>query len=67
MAWRPLPPSVEAVHVQAGVLSEVGSVVDGVPGSVGTVVSTVKFGVVALKATQEEQAESSSHAFACHL
>ena len=36
---RPLPPSVEAAHVQDGVVSVVGEVVDGVPGVDGTVVS----------------------------
>ncbi len=47
----------------------VGVVAEGVPGVEGAVVSTVKFGVVALKATQAEQAgvALSSHAFTCHL
>ena len=37
---KPAPESVEAVHVHSGVLSDVGVVADGVPGVVGTVVST---------------------------
>src|SRR5262245_8515807 len=39
---KPEPESVEAVQVQVGVVSLVGVVVDGVPGVVGPVVSTVK-------------------------
>ena len=37
----PLVASVLAVHVQVGVVSAVGLVVDGVPGVVGAVTSTV--------------------------
>ena len=66
-AWSPDPPSVDAVHVQSGVVSVVGVVAEGVPGVEGTVVSMVTFGVVALNATHEEHAESSSQAFTCHL
>ena len=40
MAWRPEPESVDASQVQAGVVSVVGEVVEGVPGVVGPVVST---------------------------
>ena len=39
VAANPAPESVDAVHVQAGVESAVGVVVDGVPGVVGAVVS----------------------------
>ena len=41
VAANPEPASVEAVHVQVGVLSFVGVVVDGVPGTVGAKVSPV--------------------------
>ena len=64
---NPEPASVETIHVHVGVWLVVGEVVDGVPGVVGTVVSTVKLGVLALNATQAEHAELSSHAFTCHL
>ena len=67
MACKPAPESVEADQVQAGVVSEEGEVVEGVPGVVGPVVSMVKLGVVALNAAQLEHAESSSQALACHL
>ena len=40
VACRPDPPSVLAVQDQVGVLSEVGVVVEGVPGTDGAVVST---------------------------
>ncbi len=40
VAWRPDPPSVDAVQVQAGVVSVVGVVAEGVPGVEGAVVST---------------------------
>ena len=40
VACRPEPPSVEAVQDQVGVLSLVGVVAEGVPGTVGAVVST---------------------------
>jgi len=40
VACRPEPASVDAVQVQAGVVSLVGVVVEGVPGVAGTVVST---------------------------
>ncbi len=40
--------SVEAVHVQVGVVLFVGEVVEGVPGVVGAVVSTVNVAVAAL-------------------
>ena len=63
---KPAPESVEAVHVHVGVVSDVGEVAEGVPGVVGDVASTVKFGVVALNATHEEQAVS-SQPFTCHL
>jgi len=39
---KPLPPSVLAVHVQDGVRSVVGVVVDGVPGVEGAVASSTK-------------------------
>ena len=42
VAASPESESVEAVHVQVGVLSELGSVVEGVPGVEGAVVSTKK-------------------------
>mgnify|MGYP001572091063 FL=1 len=38
-ACNPDEASVEAIQVQVGVLSEVGVVVEGVPGTVGVVVS----------------------------
>ena len=40
VACKPEPASVDAVHDQVGVVSEVGVVVEGVPGVAGTVVST---------------------------
>lgn len=40
VACRPELASVDAVQVQVGVVSEVGMVVEGVPGAVGAVVST---------------------------
>ena len=40
MACKPAPESVEADQVQAGVVSEEGEVVEGVPGVVGPAVST---------------------------
>lgn len=39
---RPEPASIDAVHVQRGVLSAVGVVVDKVAGIEGAVVSTLK-------------------------
>jgi len=42
----PAPPSVEAVHVQLGVVSAVGVVVPGVPGVDGAVVSTTTVPVI---------------------
>ena len=41
VAANPEPESVEAVNVQVGVVSLVGVVVEGVPGTDGAVVSTV--------------------------